>query len=240
MEKMEGIIIKNNKYLETSKIIYCLTSEGIKSFLARGACKLTSKNNSYTQNITKISFDYAKGKGFDIITSAQILDNFNNIKTDFDRMQYAYLISELILHFTPHVTNVPLFYSFCCDVFSKINDNKHYKEYYILFSVKLLYLLGVGPELKLCVKCGSKTDLIGFDINSGGMICNSCHGHDELFYNQQVIKVVKYLYYTKINDIKDDILDLITNFDDICIFINSYYEKYLGFKSQTFKVIKSI
>ena len=31
MEKMEGIIIKNNKYLETSKIIYCLTSEGIKS-----------------------------------------------------------------------------------------------------------------------------------------------------------------------------------------------------------------
>ena len=92
----EGIVIKSNKYLENSKIINVLSSEGLKSFLVKGGMKLTNKATSYTQDISLIEFDFSKGKGFDILTTGKVLNSYVNIKSDFSRLEYVYLVFELI------------------------------------------------------------------------------------------------------------------------------------------------
>lgn len=239
----EGIVIKSNKYLENSKIINVLSSEGLKSFLVKSGMKLTNKATSYTQDISLIEFDFSKGKGFDILTTGKVLNSYVNIKSDFSRLEYVYLVFELIMEFNSHVNDNKLLYDFTVFTLDKINTSNYYKYYYLIFALKLLFLLGVGPEFSKCVRCGNKKPYVGFDFNSSGMICEDCANNSELLYNSDTIKYCKILYLTKLDVYNDEYLNKVfeeDKFKEIYSFISRYYNTYLGFKSKTIKVFDSL
>lgn len=244
MELREGIVIKSSKYLDNSKIVNILTEEGLFSYLVKSGMKLTNKANSYTQDVTLINYDFQKGKGFDILTSGKVLETFSIIKTDLKRIEYMYLIIELIVEFHQHVSDNSLLYSLTKFTLNKMNESKYYKYYYQVFALKLLYLLGIGPEFRKCVKCGGNESIIGFDYNSSGMICSKCSNSQELIYSNEVIKYAIVFYLTKLNNFSDEYIENLLNgsdiFDRLSSFINRYYQTYLGFSSKTIRVFNKI
>ena len=56
IREFEGIVIKFSKYLDNDAMVTVLTKTGIKSFLARGALKMKSKN-ARSLNLYTISFN---------------------------------------------------------------------------------------------------------------------------------------------------------------------------------------
>ena len=237
MELEQGVVLKTIDYQENSKIIYLLTNQGIKSAVVRGAKNLKSHTYSYAQPLVKIEFEIKKDR---YIGANKILDNYNNIKLDYNKITYALRIIEICYTLGEHITDSKLFYSFTTEILDLINNNEVYDIYELIFKIKTLYLLGVAPVFTKCVSCSSKENLIGFSFNNGGMKCSDCVKQDDFIYPKETVLEIKTIYLRKLNElillIKDNKLKY--NYDKISRFLELYYEQYLGFVSKVNKVLK--
>jgi DNA repair protein RecO (recombination protein O) len=91
IKKIEGIVIREKSYRETSKIITVLTKEdGLLNFIAKGAKSLKSDLRQGTTKLTSGIFQvYFKEDGLSTLTSVDILSSFKNIKKDIEKISYA-------------------------------------------------------------------------------------------------------------------------------------------------------
>lgn len=238
MELEQGIVLKTIDYQENSKIIYLLTKKGIVSAVVRGAKNLKSHTYSYAQPLVKIEFELKKDR---YIGANKILDNYNNIKLDFDRLSSSLKIIEISYTLGEHITDSELFYSFTDEILQLINTkNDDYKIYELIFKIKTLYLLGVAPVFSKCVSCGKTENLIGFSFNNGGMKCSDCVKSDDFIYPKETVLEIMTIYLIKLDKlillINDKQLEY--DYNKISRFLELYYEQYLGFVSKVNKVLK--
>ena len=94
--KVEGIIVSEVDYKESSKIVNIFTKEhGIIGALARGAKRLKSNLAGVTSKLTYGTFyiNY-KEKGLSILSEVDIINSFKNIKKDLERISYASYLTE--------------------------------------------------------------------------------------------------------------------------------------------------
>lgn len=245
MELTTGIIIKTNKYQESSKIAYVLTENGLVNALIRNSLDFKSKNFSYSNELTKISFDLNKSKrqSFDTITSGVVIDSYYNIKNDMKLLFATSNLLALIYKVSDYVNNFHNLYKLVDFILSYINENdkKYITILTYIFKLKLLYLLGIGPNLKTCVICDRSNASI-LSLLNGGLICNNCKSNidkDDITLTNEKISLVKLLYYIDMNKINneflDNVLDALDKLDDknqiinqIDSFIKEYYKKYLS------------
>lgn len=238
MELEQGIVLKTIDYQENSKIIYLLTSKGIVSAVVRGAKNLKSHTYSYAQPLVKIEFELKKDR---YIGANKILDNYNNIKLDFNKLTSSLKIIEICYTLGEHITDSELFYSFTNEILQLINDAKEdHIIYELIFKIKILYLLGVAPVFSKCVSCGKNDNLIGFSFNNGGMKCSDCVRLDDFIYPKETILEIKTIYLIKLDKLILLINDKQFKYDynKISRFLELYYEQYLGFVSKVNKVLK--
>ena len=238
MELEQGIVLKTIDYQENSKIIYLLTNSGIKSAVVRGAKNLKSHTYSYAQPLVKIEFELKKER---YIGANKIINNYNDIKLNYDKLSYSLKIIEICYTLGEHITDSSLFYNFTCEILDEINKRETtYDIYELIFKVKTLYLLGVAPIFSKCVICNTKENLIGFSLNNGGMKCSNCLHEDDFIYPKETILEIKNLYLIKLNELNLLINEnkLKYNYDKIYRFLELYYEQYLGFVSKVNKVLK--
>jgi len=237
----EGIILKSIDYKDYSKLIYIIGPEGLETLIVKGAKKPHSKNFSYSQPLTKILYDKVETKTFDILTTGLIINNYTTIKENFDKTKYAYQIIELTYQFANHIDDKKLLYSFLDEILEKIDVSQFANIYELIFRLKLLYLLGVGPVFSRCIDCQAKDNLIGFVLESGGMKCHNCLEQTDNIYNDETIKYVKSLYLMKLDQMTEEFLNQFPDiYDQVNHFINNYYQYFLGYQSKVSKVFKSL
>ena len=97
IEKVEGIVISETDYGETSKILNVLTKEhGIIGVISKGCKKLKSDLRSVSSKLTYGLFNifYKENKLSNLI-SVDSLNNFKNIKKDIEKISYANFLLEL-------------------------------------------------------------------------------------------------------------------------------------------------
>ena len=236
MELEQGVVLKTIDYQENSKIIYLLTNKGIKSAIARGAKNLKSHTYAYAQPLVKIEFELKKDR---YIGAYKILNNYNSIKLNFDKLTCCLKIIEICYELGEHISDHNLFFDFLNEILDNIENNEDYKIFELIFRSKILYLLGVAPVLNKCVSCGSNNKLVGFSFNNGGMRCSNCLKMDDFIYPNDTIEFFKTIYLMKF----DKLLILINNkklvfdYDKINRFLVLYYQEYLGFVSKVEKVL---
>lgn len=237
MDLIEGIVINQIKYQENSKIIYVLTKDSLKSLLVKSSCNFNSKNYSYSQELQKLNFGYNESKKntFDILTSASIIETYRFIKNNYDLLTLAVDMLKKTYQTFEHVNNCTNLYellSFCLD---KMNCENIIisKYYYLIFKLKLLYLLGIGPNFKGCTKC-LKKEVDYFSIIDGGLICKECltnENNNKDLYKGDYITVMKLLYLGKFEVLSYEFIESIVNindyFDSINSLINKYYQNYI-------------
>ena len=104
IEQVEGIILNEKSYGETSKIVNLLTKEyGIIGLMAKGAKQMKSPLRSVTGKLTygKFYIIYKKDK-LSLLTNADVLHYFKEIKRDIDRISYASFLLELTEQVSRH------------------------------------------------------------------------------------------------------------------------------------------
>ena len=227
IKKVEGIIISEVDYKESSKIINILTKEeGIIGILARGTKKIKSPLSSVT---TKLTYGYFhinyKENGLSTLIEVDIINKFKNIKKDLNMMSYSIYILELASQVYKHDYDQQI-YSILIASLEKIDEGYDYQIITNIFELKMLDFLGIRPVIDECVNCKSKLDIVTISSYRGGYLCKNC-ARGEPIVNLKTIKLLRMFYYVEISKIsKLDISPTIKK--ELSNFILDYYDRYSG------------
>lgn len=237
----EGIVLTNTDYKEQAVLVTVLTNEGLENFIIKGAKKISSGTRLLSNVLTKISFSCTQTEGLNTITEGICLDSFVTIKNNINKMAVVYPIIEKILTFANQVTDNKVFYSFVVSVLDMLSTNIIEEVVLALFEIKLTFLIGIGPEVKRCLKCGRLIENGVFSVYNGGCFCENCKNGVSFELDELETKVFILLYLVKIKMV-DKNFEIVVKDDvkKILSIVDLYYQKHLDFTSKAKKVMRSI
>lgn len=237
--KIEGIIISEVAYGDTSKIVNVLTKDhGIIGVMCKGAKSLKSRLRTCTMKYTYGFFHvYLKEGKLSILKDVDIIDDFSHLKTDITLISYMAYVVELASQVTKQ-NDDPAIYGLLISILKKMNAGLNPRVLTNILEIKLLDYLGVSLNLDSCVRCGNKTNIITIDPDAGGYICQNCFQNERLV-NPKTIKMLRMYYLVSIDSITELNIheDLIYEID---YFLNKYYERYTGLYLQSKGFLQSI
>lgn len=233
LKEIEGFIIKEIPYGETSKIIHVYTKLGIIGIMCKGAKNIKSPFRATTLKFTYAKFNiYYKENKLSTLTSVDIIDSLNTIKADIILLSYVNYLTELteqVVKQSPK--NV---YEEYKTTILKINEGLDPLVLCNILEIKYLDYLGVGLNLDSCINCGAKTNIVTIDGDRGGYICSNCY-QNERIVDKKTIELLRMYYYVDIKSITK--LSISTKVkEEINTFLDTYYERYTGLylKSKNF------
>ena len=238
LKKVEGIIIKETSFGETSKIINILTEDGIIGIMCKGAKSIKSPLRSFTLSLTYALFNiYYHEDKLSILKSVDVIDNFSNIKKDITLISYMTYLCELATNAMKENNNKNIYHLLISSL-KKINDGLNPMIITNIYEIKLLDYLGVGINFNACAKCGNSNNIVTIDPDIGGYICSDCY-ENEFIYDDKTIKMLRMYYLVDINSITDlKISDKVI--DNINYFINTYYDRYTGLYIKSKKFLEEM
>ena len=236
--KIKGIVIKEKAYGETSKILFIITKElGVISVLSKGCKRLKNKLRNCSSIFCYANYDiiYKENK-LSTLVDGEILNNFNNIKKDIEKLSYLNFITELTDGAVKQNSNEEIFDIFLSAIL-KINEGYDPLVITNILEVKYLSFLGVSPKLDGCVICESK-NVVSLSSYKGGFVCVN-HLENDYVVSPKTIKLIRMLLYVDISKItKLDVSDEVKN--EINNFLNDYYDRYTGLYLKSKNFLKKI
>lgn len=225
-KKVEGIIISEMTYKDSSKIINIFTEEGVIGVIAKGAKKIKKPFFATTGKFTYGVFNiFYKENGLSSLIEVDVINNYSKIKKDIKLISYVTYITELSTRVYNHEQNKNI-YELYISCLNKINEGYDPLVITNIIKLKLLDYLGIRPVIDKCVICGNKTDIITISSYYGGYVCKNCY-KDEKIVSPKTISLIRMLYYVDINKITK--LDISSKtIKEIDEFTDDYYDRYSG------------
>ena len=228
MQKMvEGFIVKETPYKESSKIINVYTKEyGIIGMIAKGAKSIKNPLRALTTKFTygQFNINYKEDKLATLI-SVDIIDDLSNIKNDLTLISYTTYLTELVMQVVEQSLDSEI-YNIFINTILKLNQHLDPAILTNILEIKMLDYLGVSLNLDSCNKCGNTKDIVTIDGDIGGYVCKNCLTN-QLIVKSNTIKILRMYYYVDIKSITDLKIKEETK-NEINTFLNRYYERYTG------------
>ena len=239
IEEVEGIIVSEKPYGETSKIINVLTDKyGIIGMMVKGCRTMKSPLRSVTGKLTYGKFFiYYKRDKLSLLSEVNVINNFNNIKKDIDKISYASFLLELAEQVYKQHSHSDV-YKLLIDGLIKINDNFDPLVITNIIELKYLDFLGVLPVLDGCAVCGSQNSIITLSSDLGGYLCGRCRTNEPLI-NAKSIKLIRMYYYVDISKIEKLEVSMESK-KEINAFLDNYYDRYTGLYLKSKQFIKEL
>jgi DNA repair protein RecO (recombination protein O) len=241
IEKVEGIVVNEKDYSESSKIIDIITKEhGLISVMAKGARKLKSPLRGISSRLTYGYFHiyYKEGK-ISTLIDGDMINIFKMIRSDLVMISYASYICELVGQVIKQITNEKDYgeaYNLFISALTKINEGFDAMVITNILEIKLLPFLGVNPIINECAVCGDVTSIVTVSADKFGLLCKDCRTN-EYIVSDKTIKFLRMFYYVDISKIsKLEISDKVKN--EINQFVDEFYDKHTGLYLKTKQFIK--
>ncbi len=95
--RTEGIIVKRHNLGEADRIITVFTPQfGKISIKAAGVRKITSKRSAHIELLNQSILSLYKGSGMYVLTEVKMIEDFQDLKKDFNKIGLAYHLCELV------------------------------------------------------------------------------------------------------------------------------------------------
>ena len=240
IEIVEGIVISEKAYGETSKIINVFTKEyGVIGMMVHGCRTLKSPLRSVTDKLSygKFTIYYKKDK-LSILSEVNILNPLKEIKKDIEKLSYASFLVDLSEQVVKQTSLVSTIYSLLIESLLKINEG--FDPLVIMNMIELKYLdyLGVLPVLDACSICGRKTDIITLSSDKGGYLCSHCRTNEPII-SKKAIQLIRMYYYVQISKIeKLEVSQEVKR--EINEFLDNYYDRYTGLYLKSKNFVKEL
>lgn len=238
-KKIEGIVLSETNYSESSKILNVLTKDlGIIGVISKGCRKIKSPLRSVSNKLSYGIFNLSyKKEGLSTLISVDVLNSFNKIKMDITKISYASFLLELTEQVYKQNNHSDLFDLF---VSALIKINEGFDPTVITNIIELKYLdyLGVGLMLDGCSICGNNDDIVTISSKYGGYLCKDCI-KEEAIVSSKMIKLIRMFYYVDISKISK--LELhYDSIKEINSFLDEYYDEYTGLYLKSKQFLKNI
>jgi DNA repair protein RecO (recombination protein O) len=185
INRSEAVVLRARKVRDTSKIVVFFTKRfGKVSAMAKGSLRPKSKFGSSLEILThSLIIYYAKeNRNVHTLSHSETLNPFSAVKADFAKLAYASVAIEILERFAPpEEPNEDLFEHVILTL--REFDAARRDELEVVLAsylLKMLHLVGYGPSLSTCVKCGKDVGdgIVRFGLLSGGVLCKSCIDRD--------------------------------------------------------------
>ena len=196
--RSEAIVLRRSNFGEADRMLTLYSKEfGKIRALAKGARKPQTRKTGHVELFMRTDFMFARGKSIDIITHAELVEAYQQIRTDLVRTTYASYAVELIDQLTADADRDLRKYSLLSEAlewFAASGDLMLTARYYEL---RLLALAGFQPQLFHCISGGEAIEEQDqfFSAEAGGLICPDCQSADPraLTISAPAVKVLRYM-----------------------------------------------
>ena len=232
--EFEGIVIRRTSYKEGATMISVLTKDKIRSFLAKGVLKITSKNAPSVNLFTKSNFQIFNGKEGDFLRVGEVIASYPNITKSFEKLAILDFISETTNSLIGTNDAGEVFY-FLEKTLESLNEDFSPLTALLIYFAKVLKASGYGLDVDSCVLCGKKEAISALSYKDGGFICQNCfEGSRHIKTDPRKLKILRYIFkvdldnFTKVAFGNDECKEIIF---ELCEFLN--YTSQIEFKSLT-------
>ncbi len=239
LKSVEGFILNETPYGDTSKIIHVLTKEdGLIGIMCKGAKDLKSKNRVATLIYSYANFNiYYKENKLSLLNSADIINPLKNIHNDITLISFIAYLTELTYQVLKQNPDKNIYEDFI-NVILKIEEGLDPLVLTNILELKYLEELGVIGNLDGCAICGNKTDIVTISGDAGGYVCKNCLTNEKLV-SLKAIKLLRMYYYVDIKSIKELKIDEDTK-KEINFFLDNYYDRYTGLYLNSKKFLNNL
>jgi DNA repair protein RecO (recombination protein O) len=152
----EAIVLSHKNWGEADRMLWLYTHKlGKVQAIAKGARKIRSRKAGHLEPFTCSNLMLARGRTFLIITQAETLEAYLNLRSNLLKVGYAAYVVELLDRLTYEQDDNQLIYRLLKDTLARIDSEQAPYLAVRYFEIHLLDLLGYRPELTKCVNCES-------------------------------------------------------------------------------------
>ena len=239
IESIEGIILSETNYSESSKILNILTKEhGLIGVMSKGCRNMKSKLRGVSRKLIYGTIHiYYKEKGLSTLIGVDVINSFSKTLMDLEKISYSSYILDLTNQVLKQNDDEEIF-DLLKDTLIKIEEGLNPLALTNILELKLLDYLGVSPSIDACSHCGSDKQIVTISSDAGGYICKNCYNNEPLV-SDKTIKMIRMYYYVDIKNItKLDVSNQISF--EINRFLDDYYDRYTGLYIKSKDFIKKI
>lgn len=175
--KTTGIVLRRFNLGEADRIISFLTPDrGKLRAVAKGVRRSKSRLAGHLELFSQTELMLAEGKNLDIITSARLVRYYPVVAADYQRLIYAYLVTEMLDRLTEDSQPQADIYHMATECLLEIDGKGGDALLELYFKIRLLLGLGYGPSLSNCTVCGDSL-IEGdywFSPELGGIVDQAC------------------------------------------------------------------
>lgn len=239
IEEVEGIVLQETNYSESSKVLNIFTKEyGLIGVMSKGCRNMKSKLRGVSRKLIYGTFHiYYKEKGLSTLISVDLKNSFSKTLTDLTKVSYAAYMIDLVSQVLKQNDDKELF-PILKDTLIKMEEGLDPSVLTAILEMKLLDFLGVRPMIDGCSFCGSTKDIITVNSTAGGYVCKNCY-QDEGIVSDKTIKLLRMFYYVDIPSITKLEVSSST-LKEINQFLDDYYERYTGIYLKSKSFLKKI
>ena len=177
-------MLKRRDFGEADRILTVFTPEhGKLTLLAKGVRKTKSRKAGHVELFTDSLFLIAKGRTWDLVSQAEMIDSFRALHENLLRTGYAYTVSEIIDGFTQERDSHPPMFVLLKETLSRLAASNEAQLPLVAryFDLHMLGLAGYQPQLFRCVECHELLEPVTnyFSVAEGGVLCPK-HGEGRI------------------------------------------------------------
>lgn len=145
----EGIVLSRKNYSEADRILIVLSKDfGKLSLLAKGIRKIKSKKRGHLEIFSKVKFSAIKGNGIDIMTEAEIIDDYSGVRTNLNKISLAYYFCEVVNKIVQEDRQQSIVFILLSLALEELEQTTKLKDLRMKFIYDLLTNMGYWPEDK--------------------------------------------------------------------------------------------
>ena len=218
--EFEGIVIRRTTYKEGAAMITVLTKDGIRSFLAKGVLKMTSKNASSVNLFTKSRLQVFHGQDGDWLRVGEVIESFPNINGDLEKLAILDFVSELTNTLIGQ-NDAKIIYDFLNKTLESLNGGFDAWTALAIYFAHVLSIAGYGLNVDKCSICGKTSSIVSLSYKDGGFICENCFDASKHTKTDvRKLKILRYIFkvdldnFTRVTFGKDELKNIIFELAD--------------------------
>jgi len=146
----EGMVLARRNYGEADRIVSLYTkNHGRVSLIAKGVRRPKSRKRGHLEVFSHVRFQASTGHGLDLMTEAEAIGDFKEIRKSLKKVSLAYYFCEVIGRITHEGEPNEKLFNLILEYLEKLKSETRLKSLRLDFIRNLLILMGYWPAGKL-------------------------------------------------------------------------------------------
>lgn len=144
-----GIILARRNFGEADRILVVYSKNfGRISLIAKGIRRPKSRKRGHVEVFSLVNFQAVSGHGLDMVTEAELVDDFKDVRKSLNKISLAYYFAEVIGRITHEGESNTELFNLIIEYLNKLKKTNGLHNLRMRFIQDLLTLMGYWPEGK--------------------------------------------------------------------------------------------